>query len=210
MGRCKWEGSKYGRPLNCPTNSIAHGLCGSGLFPDCEGIFTYNRLRCCRIDATIEPKCKKVVSRNPGRSLACPAGHAVTSTCGSGGRQDCKHEGSWKTFTFTCCPLGEDHHITNDCTWAYAGFGKALDCGLGKVMTGMCGSLKKARCNHGHASHGIRCCKVERHHIWNRNIYEIYVIKWQNIYKKMKAEIYLYRCSLSNEVYVKLKTENKF
>ena len=167
MYECLWKDGGYGKVLTCPTNHIAHGLCGSGSSADCGWwTGTYNRLKCCRIDATITSDCVPRPSFMPGLSIQCPDGKAVTSACGSGRNRDCPAGpfGNIKIpYRFSCCALGNNHEVTTDCTWAYASWGENLECGRGQVMTGMCGSLRYAAC-HNRSSHGIRCCKFTRSH----------------------------------------------
>ena len=164
MQECLWQEGWFGKGLQCPPNYIAHGLCGSGMFADCGRAVVYNKLKCCRISATITPQCVPKGSFYPGMSIECPTGTAVTASCGSGSKSDCPAGRFGKMpYWFSCCGISKDHVVTSECTWSYAQFGESVECRRDQVMAGMCGSLQNPKCP-WRSSHGIRCCKFKRNH----------------------------------------------
>ena len=102
----------------------------------------------------------------PGSKIECPKNHVMTSSCGSGRLRDCPHGKGYVTFAVSCCALGKEYRVTQDCHWNYAQFGYDSQCHQrSQVVTGMCGSLNQPMCTSptsgNRFSHAIQCCKIQ-------------------------------------------------
>ena len=157
----------YGDFLNCGSNGVVFGECGSGENADCYSSLCpdkkegYEAINCNY--PGLEPQNGPFNTTSwlcgvDGTHLSCfdDAGSVLVGVCGSGKHEDCQTE--CKGYHGILCADQSYFNIDfTKCSWVTGGYGEWTYCPEGTVATGHCGSAKKADCGHKDW-HAIQCC----------------------------------------------------
>lgn len=101
----------WGESLECGTNEVARGMCGSGANPDCTGGVT-NGLKCAKLPDSRELVDSVWSTSNFGQVLSCPSGMVATGLCGSGRNADCSHNNTKVVNRLKCAKVKD---LSDEC-----------------------------------------------------------------------------------------------
>eukprot|EP00008_Paramoeba_atlantica_P003089 CAMPEP_0201490024 /NCGR_PEP_ID=MMETSP0151_2-20130828/24696_1 /ASSEMBLY_ACC=CAM_ASM_000257 /TAXON_ID=200890 /ORGANISM="Paramoeba atlantica, Strain 621/1 / CCAP 1560/9" /LENGTH=698 /DNA_ID=CAMNT_0047875811 /DNA_START=107 /DNA_END=2203 /DNA_ORIENTATION=+ len=157
--------ASYGKYLTCANGGVVTHECGSAKSDDCKHASpcskgTYEAIFCDYppLEPTVGYTTTGWNCGASGSRISCQdhGGGALIGVCGSGKNQDCK--GTCKGYHAVECADNGDQINWQGCKWESGANGDWVECPVGFVGAGHCGSGKHDDCGGNGVWHELLCC----------------------------------------------------